>query len=144
MFLRALYETESTMSDWSGEMECVVTNESGLTVAVIVQHFLLTETPDELPLSILANGASANFTIKVGSGANDIWYLFMIMPRAEVITNTRKQCNVEQEDLDSGKPVTISLGVTNFDILTPVSSTCLNVSYTGCGITDDAFLTAPL
>jgi hypothetical protein len=120
------------MGDWSGTMDCVVTNQSGSPVAVMVEHNFDDYT-DRLPICQLADREETSFTINVGSGDSDLWYVYLLFPNpARLRYRYGKACDVEQEDLQSGQPVRFNINAQDFDVATPVSSPCLTNNLSTC------------
>lgn len=113
---------------YSGQMQCVVTNQSGETIrGVRVVHTWSGTTQVFNALSMAPN-ESGSFSegIQVGSGGNDEWSVRWIDAQNNCWYRIGKQCDVYSEDFDSGKPVYINLinGSNGFSVEMPESSSC--------------------
>lgn len=109
--------------DWSGQMKCQVNNATGRAVAVVMGH-KLGDDSDSLPFQVLKDGESTQFTINVGSGSTDRWWINLMTDDGRYQFRFNKVCDVEQSDLDSGRPVVVNIRSSSFDVHTPVSSPC--------------------
>src|SRR5262249_46947775 len=125
------------MSGWPGTMGCVVINITQQSMANVSVSHQWTDNPQQIPDALdnisLAPGESSTFTITVGPGGGDLWSVFFFLASSnQTWIRNDKQCDVRQEDSDSDIPVTVNLNFTEavgaFDIVTPVSSPCLNNS----------------
>ena len=122
---------------WSGTMTCTVTNQTGGTITnltVAHQWEGFTDSPNPNPTPSVENGASFSFTINVGSGGSDEWSLRFIDAQGNCWFRNEKQCDVEEEDFQSGAPVNLNLlsGSIGFSVEMPVSSSCTDNSYDQC------------
>ena len=82
--------------------------------------------------SILTTPAYA-FDIDVGSGGSDLWSV-RFDDGTNCYNRSNKQCNVDESDYQSRKPVVIDLGPggQGFSVLLPVSSSCKDNRYDRC------------
>ncbi|HYO13846.1 MAG TPA: hypothetical protein VE685_11690 [Thermoanaerobaculia bacterium] len=122
---------------WSGTMTCTVTNQTGGTItnlSILHQWEGFADAPNPNPTASLAEGASISFTINVGSGGSDEWSLRFIDATGACWYRDQKQCDVEDEDLESGQPVLVNLlnGNQGFSIEMPESSSCTDNYYDSC------------
>lgn len=121
---------------WSGTMNCAVTNQTGGTIkelTVLHQWEAFSDAPNPTPS--LEDGSSISFTIHVGSGGSDEWSLRFIDEHGSCWFRNQKQCDVEEEDLQSGLGVNVNLlsSEQGFSIEMPESSSCTDNSYDSCG-----------
>lgn len=118
---------------WKGTMSCEVTNKTGGPIAVYVEHVLGNHT-DKLTFRMLNNNAVAEFTINVGSGSNDLWTVRLMASHGGYAYRDGKQCNVEEDDLNSNQPVNLYLYNTKegFTVALPSSSSCDKNYYNTC------------
>jgi hypothetical protein len=122
---------------WSGQMTCTVTNQTGGTITSLTVHHQwnqFNDVPNPNPTLTLANDASISFTINVGSGGSDDWSITFTDAQGNCWYRNQKQCNVEEEDLQSGQAVALNLlpGSQGFSIEMPVSSSCTDNHYDSC------------
>lgn len=113
-------------SDWTGEMTCVVTNQTGgpITKATTFHGW---NNGSQGPLAFsLEDGGSVSFDFKTGSGHDDYWSVSFTDAEGNVWYRDDKQCNVDESDYQSGKPVRINLLApsTGWSVELPVSSGC--------------------
>lgn len=122
---------------WSGEMTCVVTNQTGGTITNLTAAHQWDQYNDVLnpnPTPSLESGASASFLIHVGSGGSDEWSVGFTDAQGQCWYRNGKQCDVEDGDYNSGAPVNVNLlsGSQGFSIELPESSSCTDNSYSKC------------
>lgn len=121
---------------WSGTMKCIVTNQTGGPITGLsASHEWegVTNSPTEVPPS-LADGESISFSINVGSGGSDEWTVRFTDAQGNCWYRNGKQCDVEEDDLNSGLPVNVNLlnSSQGFSIELPSSSSCTDNSYDSC------------
>jgi hypothetical protein len=114
------------MSDWSGVMTCIVTNQTGgpITKATTFHSW---NDGSQGPLAFsLDAGGSVSFDFKTGSGHDDYWSVSFTDAEGSVWSRDDKQCNVDESDWESGNPVQIDLGApaTGWSVVLPVSTGC--------------------
>jgi hypothetical protein len=119
---------------WPGTMNCVVTNQTGGTITNLsVLHqwegYMDQPTPDVTPS--LAQNESVSFQVHVGPGGSDDWTLSFVDSKGKNYYRNDKQCDVEEEDVQSGNPIYINLlpPAQGFSIEMPSSSSCNDNSY---------------
>lgn len=122
---------------WSGTMTCTVTNQTGGTITGLIVHHQweqYNDHPNPNPTPSLANDDSVSFQINVGSGGSDDWSITFTDAQGNCWYRNQKQCNVEEEDQQSGQPVAVNLlpGTQGFSIEMPVSSSCTDNGYDSC------------
>lgn len=122
---------------WNGEMTCVVTNQTGGTitnVSLIHQWKSFQDTPNPNPTPSLKDNASISFTINVGSGGSDEWSVTFTDAQGACWYRNGKQCDVEENDYQSGAPVSVNLlnSAQGFSIEMPASSSCPDNFYDSC------------
>lgn len=121
---------------WGGTMTCNVINNTGGTITGFSIFHQWNDSVDEPLLTgqPVPDRETIPFTIHVGEGGSDDWTLKFIDAAGNCWYRDAKQCDVEQEDLESGQPVQVILnaGSSGFSILTPVSQPCPNNYYDSC------------
>ena len=108
----------------------VVNKTGGDIQAVTVMHTWNGEASKIGP-GPLDDGGGTSFTIKVGGGGADEWYVGFTDGYGNQLYRNGKGCNIEQSDYDSGEGVLIVLGSLNagWSIELPKSSGCIGNSY---------------
>lgn len=122
---------------WSGTMNCNIVNATGGTITnVTFSHEWngIANAPLFNQNQGFANGDSVSFTINVGEGGSDLWSVQFTDAQGKCWYRKGKQCDVSEEDFESGKPVTAQLnpGTVGFSIELPVSSSCPDNYYDEC------------
>ncbi len=123
-----------TALEYSGNMTCIVNNQSGGPITdVSVSHQWKGITNTYGPTS-LNTGANGSFEIQVGSGGSDEWSVRWTDADGQCWYRSDKQCDVYDEDLNSGKPVNVNLinGDQGFSVEMPVSSSCNDNYVSSC------------
>ena len=120
---------------WGGTMTCnIVNNTGGPITNLVFQHEwnggVDMPIPGDQPV---APNAQIPVTIHVGDGGSDLWTVKFTDAAGNCWYYDEKQCDVKEEDFDSGKPVLFVLnpGDSGFVVQTPVSDSCTN-SYDSC------------
>lgn len=122
----------SGVAEWGGKMTCNVQNRTGGQIALVAQHVLGSQV-NNFAFTVMENNESINFTIDVGSGANDYWSVWMMKATSVYYCHyDDKKCNVDEEDWASKKPVNLVMRAGNFSISIPVSSSCNDIVYSQC------------
>lgn len=121
---------------WSGTMTCVIINNTGGTITKITFSHEWNGIADA-PLfndQGFADGDQVPFSISVGHGGADLWSVQFTDADGNCWYRRHKQCDISQEDFDSGKPVNAVLkqGKVGFSIETPVSDPCNDNYYDSC------------
>lgn len=121
---------------WSGTMNCIITNQTGGAITGLSASHQWegnTDAATDVPPT-LANGASISFSVNVGSGGSDEWSVRFTDAQGNCWYREGKQCDVEEDDLNSGLPVNINLlnSSQGFSIELPSSSSCTDNSYDSC------------
>ena len=125
------------MSSWGGTMTANFVNSTGGTISNMAFSHSWNDGTD-MPIipagSTLADGATLPLTIHVGEGGSDTWSVKFTDASGDCWYRDNKQCDVEQEDFASGKPVTVQLlaGNVGFSVLMPVSESCVDNYYDSC------------
>ena len=122
---------------WGGTMTCNIVNKTGGTITGVTfshQWNGAAQAPIFNPNDPFTDGMVVPFTIQVGEGGSDEWSLQFTDAAGNCWYRNGKQCDVEEEDFQSGKPVTAVLGpgTVGFSIKTPVSDPCLDNYYDSC------------
>jgi hypothetical protein len=122
---------------WSGTMTCNIINSTGGAITKVTFSHQWNDGVDEPifdPSQPFADGATVPFTIHVGYGGSDLWTMQFTDAQGNCWYRKEKQCDIEQEDLDSGNPVNAVLkaGKVGFSIKPPVSEPCLDNYYDSC------------
>ena len=122
---------------WGGTMTCNIVNQTGGTITKVTFSHQWNGGVDEPifnPNDPFTDGMTVPMTIHVGEGSADLWTVQFTDAEGNCWYRTEKQCDVEQEDFQSGNPVTAILkdGKTGFSIKTPVSDPCLDNYYDSC------------
>lgn len=122
---------------WAGTMICNITNSTGGSITKLTFSHQWNESVDEPivnPNQPIADGDSFPLTIHVGEGGTDLWSVQFTDSQGNCWYRNQKQCDIEQEDFDSGNPVKALLGPGNlgFSIMMPVSSSCTDNYYDSC------------
>jgi len=122
---------------WGGTMTANFVNSTGGTISSYSFSHSWNNGTD-MPLipagSTMADGDVLPLTIHVGEGGADTWTVKFTDANGNCWYRDGKQCDVEQEDFNSGKPVTVQLfaGSVGFSVLTPVSESCTDNYYDSC------------
>lgn len=110
---------------WGGTMTCNIINNTGGTITNLTfQHQWDGGVDQPLPNGQpIPNGESLPLTIHVGEGSADLWTVRFTDAQGNCWFRNEEQCDVEEEDFDSGNPVNALLNAGNvgFTIKTPVS-----------------------
>jgi hypothetical protein len=117
---------------WNGTMTCTVTNQTGGTItnlSVLHQWKSSINVPNPNPIPSLAKEKSVSFPINVGAGGSDEWSLSFTDAQGRSWFRNGKQCDVEEDDLQSKSPVNLNLGSQGFSIEMPASSSCTDNLY---------------
>ncbi|MFP5248136.1 MAG: hypothetical protein ACLGH0_15695 [Thermoanaerobaculia bacterium] len=120
---------------WSGTMTCNLINKTGGTITDVTFTHQWNEGVDEPLLNQpIADGDVIPVPIHVGEGGTDLWSVRFTDADGNCWYWNEKQCNVEKEDFDSGKPVDVVLkpGKVGFSVETPVSEPCPDNYYDSC------------
>ncbi|HEX8150110.1 MAG TPA: hypothetical protein VF591_23200 [Pyrinomonadaceae bacterium] len=122
--------------NWYGTMKCVVTNQTGGTIfglSASHQWKGYTDLATNVPPT-MENGQSVTFIINVGSGGSDEWAVRFNDAQGNCWYRQGKQCNVEEDDLNSKAPVHLNLlsSSQGFSIELPSSSSCPHNHYDAC------------
>lgn len=125
---------------WGGSMKCIIVNQTGGTITNVTfshQWNGAAQAPLFSPTDPFENGDSVEFGITVGEGGADLWSVKFNDAQGKCWFRDGKQCDVEESDYDSGKPVYAMLkpGTIGFSIDLPVSESCKDNHYDSC---DDA------
>ncbi|ROO87362.1 delta endotoxin-like protein [Actinocorallia herbida] len=124
---------------WQGSMQCIVTNKTGGPITnVSVSHAWNATQSTSAPE--LSNGDSilTPFSIETGSGGSDLWTISCVDASGETWGRTDKQCDIEEEDYDSGEAVRITFGPLSegWSVTLPLSSSCTDNYYDDNGPAD--------
>jgi hypothetical protein len=121
---------------WNGTMQCIVTNDTGGPITdVAVSHTWTDDGTQSTTSQSMAQAYAIEFAISVGDGGSDEWTISLVDVSGEMYGRVDKQCDVEEEDYDSGNPVRISLGplTVGWSVQLPVSSSCTDNYYDDMG-----------
>lgn len=117
--------------NWSGTMTVNVTNQTnGPLHTVCAAHTWNGKTSRVGPQDLAPN-ASITFQVSVGGGGSDEWSIGFTDPSGNQYYRNGKQCNVEESDYKSKKPIVINLLPlgTGWSVELPESSSCTDNSY---------------
>ncbi|HEX3109275.1 MAG TPA: hypothetical protein VHU41_09285 [Thermoanaerobaculia bacterium] len=122
---------------WGGTMTCNIENKTGGTITGVSfahQWNGGVDQPIFNPNDPFTNNMVVPMTIHVGEGSSDDWTVRFTDADGNCWYRNEKQCDIEQEDLQSGKAVHAVLGPgkVGFSIKLPVSSSCLDNYYDSC------------
>ena len=122
---------------WGGTMQCIVVNQTGGPITKVTFSHEWNGSA-QAPLfnqsTPFENGASVDFPITVGEGGSDLWSVQFLDVAGNCWYRNGKQCDIEESDYDSGKPVyaMIKPGNVGFSIDLPVSTSCKDNDYDSC------------
>ena len=125
---------------WGGTMKCDIINSTGGTITKVTfshQWNSGATAPLFNPDQGFADGDTVSFDITVGEGGADLWSVQFTDAEGNCWYRTRKQCDVSEDDFNSGKPVkaVLKAGKVGFSIETPVSDPCPDNYYDSCNET---------
>jgi hypothetical protein len=116
---------------WTGTMTCEVVNETGYEITNVSAAHTWNDKPSEKSVPVLGSGESFAFKFECGAEGNDYWSVSFTDNRGRDYFRDQKQCNLEQDDYQSGSPVFINLldPEQGFSIELPYSASCLDNPY---------------
>ena len=122
---------------WSGTMKCEIVNATGGSITKVTFSHEWNGSANA-PLfnqnQPFANGEKVSFTINVGEGGADLWSVQFTDAEGNCWYRQSKQCDVSEDDFNSGKAVraVLKAGNVGFSIELPVSTSCLDNYYDSC------------
>lgn len=121
---------------WQGNMQCIVMNNTGGPITnVSVAHTW--NATQSVSVGELAQGdvILTPFSIETGSGGSDLWTISCVDASGENWVRSGKQCDIEEEDFDSGEAVRVTFGpfTDGWSVIMPVSSSCTDNYYADNG-----------
>lgn len=118
-----------------------VVNCTNATISnVTVVHTCGSFTNSATAASLAPGAATAAVALNGQSGSNDLWSITFTM-NGQTYSRSGKQCNYMPDDSPQG--AVIALYLKNFSVLLPVTSSCLNNSYTTPSLLAAEARTAP-
>lgn len=118
---------------FDGQMDVTVCNSSNTGINVQVVHHWQSSLDNVFPVStggtfVDKDQCSPGKPINVGSGGTDSWGVTGAYVGGGLFSRENKQCNVEEDDLNSGTPIQFIIfsHEQGFSIKMPKSSSCLH------------------